>query len=115
VIAARRVVVWIAAATAVGDVKLKKLKEGRCCAIRPVDGDQHDSKKDDVRGGCLVLALAVALIQAVVPIWGSRTRDPVLMAVAVPTAVAQFFFVAISFTALAACYITSDFSVVSAG
>jgi cytochrome c-type biogenesis protein CcmF len=61
----------------------------------------------------LVLALAVALIQAVVPIWGARTRDPVLMAVAVPTAVAQFFLVAISFTALAACYVTSDFSVVN--
>jgi cytochrome c-type biogenesis protein CcmF len=61
----------------------------------------------------LVLALALALVQASVPIYGARRGDPVLMAVAGPTAVAQLLFVAISFAALTACYVRSDFSVVN--
>jgi cytochrome c-type biogenesis protein CcmF len=61
----------------------------------------------------LVLALALALIQAVLPVWGARTRDHALMAVAGPTAFAQFAFVAVSFAALTACYAGSDFSVVN--
>ena len=61
----------------------------------------------------LVLALAIALVQSVVPLYGARTRDAVLMGVAEPTALAQFGFVAISFAALIACYVTSDFSVVT--
>src|SRR5262245_63373477 len=61
----------------------------------------------------LVLALGLALVQAVVPMWGARVRDPVLMAVAVPTAVGQFCFVAIAFAALTACYVASDFSVLN--
>jgi cytochrome c-type biogenesis protein CcmF len=59
----------------------------------------------------LVLALALALIQSVVPLIGARTRDGTLMAVAEPTALAQFGFVALSFAALVACYVGSDFSV----
>ncbi len=59
----------------------------------------------------LVLALGLALVQAVVPIWGSRSDDAALMGVAVPTAIAQFAFVAIAFAALVASYVTSDFSV----
>src|SRR6201998_4495974 len=61
----------------------------------------------------LVLALALALIQAVVPLIGPRTRDSALMSVATPTALAQFGFVALSFAMLVACYVTSDFSVVN--
>src|SRR5246127_752947 len=61
----------------------------------------------------LVLALALALVQASVPMVGARTNDPVLMAVAGPTAVAQFCFVAIAFAALTICYVRSDFSVVN--
>ena len=61
----------------------------------------------------LVLALALALVQASVPIYGARRNDAVLMGVAGPTAVAQLLFVAISFAALTACYIRSDFSVVN--
>jgi cytochrome c-type biogenesis protein CcmF len=61
----------------------------------------------------LVLALALALVQSCVPVIGARRADPVLMAVAGPTAVAQFFFVAIAFGALVACYVRSDFSVVN--
>jgi cytochrome c-type biogenesis protein CcmF len=61
----------------------------------------------------LVLALVLALIQACVPIIGARKNDPVLMAVAGPTAVAQFCFVAIAFGALMICYVRSDFSVIN--
>src|ERR1700745_4067267 len=61
----------------------------------------------------LVLALALALVQASVPRVGARTNDPVLMAVAGPTAVAQFCFIAIAFAALTMCYVRSDFSVVN--
>ena len=61
----------------------------------------------------LVLALGLALIQATVPMWGARVQDATLMGVAAPTALAQFLFVAISFAALTACYVTSDFSVVN--
>src|SRR5262245_61424969 len=59
----------------------------------------------------LVLALGLALIQAVAPVIGARKRDATLMAIAGPTAVAQFAFVAAAFAALTACYVTSDFSV----
>ena len=48
----------------------------------------------------LVLALGLALIQAVVPLIGARLRDDTLMGVAGPTALAQFAFVAIAFAAL---------------
>jgi cytochrome c-type biogenesis protein CcmF len=51
----------------------------------------------------LVLALALALIQATVPLWGARTNDATLMSVASSTALAQFVFVASSFAALTAC------------
>lgn len=59
----------------------------------------------------LVLALALALAQAIVPLIGVRTGDAALIAVARPTALAQLLFVALSFAALTACYVTSDFSV----
>ncbi|MEA2953389.1 MAG: cytochrome c-type biosis protein CcmF [Alphaproteobacteria bacterium] len=61
----------------------------------------------------LVLAFALALIQASVPFLGARSNDPALMSVAAPTALAQFFFIAVAFAALVACYVTSDFSVVT--
>jgi cytochrome c-type biogenesis protein CcmF len=59
----------------------------------------------------LVLALALALVQATVPIWGARTRDLVLMRVADITAPAQFVFVAAAFAALTWAFVVSDFSV----
>ncbi len=61
----------------------------------------------------LMLALGLALIQGVMPIVGTRTNDPVLIGIAVPAALAQFAFVAIAFAALAASYVTSDFSVLN--
>jgi cytochrome c-type biogenesis protein CcmF len=61
----------------------------------------------------LVLALALALVEASVPMVGARKNDPVLMAVAGPAALAQFCFVAIAFAALTICYVRSDFSVLN--
>ncbi|CAN5367889.1 heme lyase CcmF/NrfE family subunit [soil metagenome] len=59
----------------------------------------------------LVLALALALIQSVVPVIGTRLRDPALMNVARSTALVQFVFTAFSFAALIWLHVTSDFSV----
>ena len=59
----------------------------------------------------LVLALGLALIQSIVPVIGVHRRDGSLMRLASSTALAQFVFVALSFLALTACYVTSDFSV----
>ena len=59
----------------------------------------------------LVLALGLALIQGSVPLIGVHLRDGVLAGTAQPLAVAQFAFVAISFAALTASYVASDFSV----
>jgi cytochrome c-type biogenesis protein CcmF len=61
----------------------------------------------------LVLALALALVEAIVPMLGARWRDPALMSVAEPVAVMQFGFAALSFAALTACYVASDFSVLN--
>ena len=59
----------------------------------------------------LVLALGLALIQSIVPVIGTRLRDPALMNVARSTALAQFLFVGASFVALATLHLISDFSV----
>ena len=59
----------------------------------------------------LVLALALGLMQSVMPVIGARRNDAALMGLANSTALMQFGFVALSFGALAACYVTSDFSV----
>ena len=61
----------------------------------------------------LMLALGLALIQGTMPIIGTRSDDAVLTSMAAPTALAQFAFVAMAFAALAACYVTSDFSVLN--
>ncbi|MHA1547080.1 MAG: heme lyase CcmF/NrfE family subunit [Alphaproteobacteria bacterium] len=59
----------------------------------------------------LVLALSLAIIQAVLPLWGAHKGDAALMGVAGPAASGQFFFVVVAFAALTAAYVTSDFSV----
>ncbi|MGB6922388.1 MAG: heme lyase CcmF/NrfE family subunit [Methyloceanibacter sp.] len=58
----------------------------------------------------LILALGVAIVQTVLPLWGTRRHDPQLMAVAAPAAQMQFLLIAISFAALTVAYVTSDFS-----
>jgi cytochrome c-type biogenesis protein CcmF len=59
----------------------------------------------------LVLALALALIQFVLPIWGHVRNDAALLAVAGPSALGTFALTALSFGALCYAYLASDFSV----
>ena len=61
----------------------------------------------------MILALALAIVQSVVPFWGARRNDAALMGVGVNAAVGQFVFVALAFGALAAAHLTSDFSVLN--
>ncbi len=61
----------------------------------------------------LVLALIIGFVQASAPLIGARRNDATLMGVADATALAQFGFVALAFAALAACYVGSDFSVLT--
>ena len=59
----------------------------------------------------LILALCVAVLQAVVPLAGATRGDPALTAWARPAALTQFVFVALAFLALTQAYVVSDFSV----
>jgi cytochrome c-type biogenesis protein CcmF len=59
----------------------------------------------------LILALGVAIVQTVLPLWGTSSRDPQLMAVAVPAAQMQLLLITLAFMALMTAYVTSDFSV----
>jgi cytochrome c-type biogenesis protein CcmF len=61
----------------------------------------------------LVLALAAALTQMLLPAWGAYARDQRFMAVAEPAALAQLSLILFSFLALTHAYVTSDFSVES--
>ncbi len=59
----------------------------------------------------LVLALAIALVQTLVPLYGAHVRDHGLMAIAVPAAVVQFVCIAVAFGMLEQAFIFSDFSI----
>lgn len=59
----------------------------------------------------LILALCVAVVQAILPIWGASANHAGLMAVAKPAARAQFLLVAIAFGCLAYAFAVKDFSV----
>ncbi|WP_428673413.1 heme lyase CcmF/NrfE family subunit [Roseibium sp.] len=61
----------------------------------------------------LVLAFAVSLIQASVPLWGALTGDERLMAVAPPVSVLVFALVLTAFVVLTGAYLNSDFSVLN--
>ena len=59
----------------------------------------------------LILALAVALFQTLVPMLGAARGWPAWMEAARPAALAQFGLLGISFAALTVAFVTSDFSV----
>ena len=59
----------------------------------------------------LILALAVALLQCTVPLYGTQRGNRVLAAMAVPAALTGLVLVAVSFAALTHAYVISDFSV----
>ena len=58
----------------------------------------------------LVLAFALSLVQATVPLIGARTGHLAMMDSAAPVAVTGFALVALSFAALVSAYARSDFS-----
>ncbi|WP_251977476.1 heme lyase CcmF/NrfE family subunit [Salinicola avicenniae] len=59
----------------------------------------------------LILALAMALLQAVVPLVGAATRRPLWMAFAQPMTWGQFAFLVIAYLCLTASFALDDFSV----
>ncbi len=59
----------------------------------------------------LCLALAVALIQAVVPLYGAHTLNASYIALARPAAQAQALLIAFAFGCLTYAFVTNDFSV----
>ncbi len=59
----------------------------------------------------LALALSIALVQAVFPLWGSLNRTPGWIAMARPLAWGQFVFLAVAFACLVQAFLTDDFSV----
>ena len=61
----------------------------------------------------LVLALAAALVQTVVPFWGARVGDVGLMTVGRNAALIQLALIALAFAALVNAHLTSDFSVLN--
>ena len=59
----------------------------------------------------LLLALAIAILQATVPLIGAKRHDAQAMQMGSYAAMAQFLFIAISFGCLTHAFVTSDFSV----
>ena len=61
----------------------------------------------------LWIALAAALVQSIVPLWGTRVRSASAMRVADSAAQVQFLAAAASFGALTWAYVVSDFSLIN--
>ena len=61
----------------------------------------------------LILALVVATVQMIVPMWGAYRRDGAAMAMGDGAAVVQLALLGISFLALMHAFVTSDFSVLN--
>lgn len=59
----------------------------------------------------LIVALLLALTQAILPLYGAQRGNLTLMAVARPATQGQFVFVTIAFLCLAYSFLTNDFSV----
>lgn len=62
----------------------------------------------------LIIALAMALSQSVLPLWGAHKGNSAWMALARPSAIGHFLFVAFAFGCLTAAFIGNDFSVLLA-
>jgi cytochrome c-type biogenesis protein CcmF len=61
----------------------------------------------------LIIALLLALTQAILPLYGASNGNRTWMALAAPAGQAQFIFVVIAFSCLAYSFITNDFSVLN--
>jgi len=60
---------------------------------------------------CLIMALGVALVQAIVPLVGTIVRNPAWIRMARPAAYTQFVFIVGAFFILMYSFVVSDFSV----
>jgi cytochrome c-type biogenesis protein CcmF len=67
----------------------------------------------EIRHYSLILALAVALVQSVLPLAGAARRHYGRMAVGRSTALAQFALIGRAMASLMHAYITSDFTVLN--
>jgi len=59
----------------------------------------------------LIIALAVAIVQSIVPLVGAAKNDASMMALARPAAFAQFLFVGFAYVVLTRAFVIHDFSV----
>ncbi len=64
---------------------------------------------DEIGHFALVLALCIAAVQIVVPLFGASRHDAALVALARPAALAQFVFIATAFLSLMHAYAVSRF------
>ncbi len=60
---------------------------------------------------CLILALMIALLQSVLPLYGAARRERAFMAFASHAALAQCLFLGLAFLILVRAFVTSDFSI----
>ncbi|MBA2655078.1 MAG: heme lyase CcmF/NrfE family subunit [Gammaproteobacteria bacterium] len=60
---------------------------------------------------CLIIALCLAIVQVILPMWGSFNKSGLWVNLAISTAYAQFVFIGISFAILAYSLAINDFSV----
>ncbi len=60
---------------------------------------------------CLVIAMGLALMLAIFPMWGAKRGNVQLMNTATSLALAVFFFTLLSFLALVYAFVTNDFTV----
>ena len=61
----------------------------------------------------LVLALALAIVQSVLPVWGAVRKDATLLGTAVPVSLGQFALIAYAFACLVEAHVVSDFSLLN--
>ncbi|MBI4723950.1 MAG: heme lyase CcmF/NrfE family subunit [Rhodomicrobium sp.] len=58
----------------------------------------------------LILSLAIAILQSIVPLWGAHRRDMAAMSFGSHAALGQFILIALAFACLTYTFVTSDFS-----
>ena len=61
----------------------------------------------------LILALGIALLQCILPLWGAQTSDYAMMRVGEPASYVQLALLALSFGCLTYAHVVSDFSVIN--
>ena len=88
-------------------------KQGRWQEGQEGQGGRSQAVIVEIGHYALTLALALALVQAIVPLWGTWRGDEGLASVGQSCALGQFAAIALSFGALAQAHLASDFSVLN--